>query len=79
MSIVGITTEIPRMHSPSSSRENQTTSEPSEGIDASPTVFRPHVLHTHDQHANDYIRIMVKFRMSLPLGEDQSAPLVMEV
>ena len=58
---------------------NQATSEPSEGIDTSPTVFRPCVLHTHDQHAADYIRIMVKIIMNLPLGEDQSAPLVMEV
>ena len=58
---------------------NQPTSEPSEGIDTSPTVFRPCILHTHEQHAADCIRIMVKSGMSLPLGEDQSAPLIVEV
>ena len=56
---------------------NQPTSEPSEGIDTSPTVFRPCILHTHNQHAADYI--MVKSTMSPPLGKDQSAPLIMEV
>ena len=59
--------------------KNQPTSEPSEGINTSPTVFRPHVLCTHHQHAADYVRIMVKSGMSLPLGEDQSVLLIMEV
>ena len=58
---------------------NQSTGEPSERIDTSPTIFRPCILCTHDQHAADYIRIMVKSGMSLPMGEDWSASLVMEV
>ena len=58
---------------------NQPTGEPSEGIDTSPTIFRPCVLHTHDQHAADYVRIMVKSGMSLPMGEDWSVPLITEV
>ena len=58
---------------------NQPSGEPSEEIDTSPTIFRPCVLHTHDQHTADYIRIMVESGMSLPMGEDQSAPLIMEV
>ena len=58
---------------------NQTTSEPSEGIDTSPTVFRPCILCTQDQHAANYVRIMVESGMSLPMVEDQSATLIMEV
>ena len=58
---------------------NQPTDEPSEGINTSPTIFRPCILHTHNQHAADYIRIIVKSGMSLPMGEDRSAPLVTEV
>ena len=67
ISIVGITTEI---HSPRVTEMNQPTSEPSKGIDTSPTVFRPCILCTHDQHAANYVRIMIKSGMSLPLGED---------
>ena len=58
---------------------NQPAGEPSDGIDTSPTIFRPHVLCTHNQHAANYVRIIVKAGMSLPLGEDWSAPLVTEV
>ena len=58
---------------------NQPTGEPSEGIDTSPTIFRPWVLCTHDKHVANYIRIMVKSGMSLSMGEDWSVPLVMEV
>ena len=57
----------------------QPTGEPSEVINTSPTIFRPHVLHTHDQHAVHYIRIMVESGMSLLMGEDCSAPLITEV
>ena len=55
------------------------TGEPSEGINTSPTIFRPCVLHTHYQHAANYVRIMVESKMSLPMGKDQLAPLIMEV
>ena len=58
---------------------NQPTGEPSEGIDKSPTIFRQCFLCTHNQHAANYIRIMVKSGMSLPMGEDWSAPLVTDV
>ena len=58
---------------------NKPTGEPSEGIDTSPTIFRPCVLHTHDQHVANYVRIMVKSGVRLPMGEDQSVPLITEV
>ena len=58
---------------------SQPTDEPTEGIDTSPSIFMPCVLCTHDQHVADYVRIMVKSGMSLPMGEDQSAPLITEV
>ena len=58
---------------------NQPTGEPSEWMNESPTIFRPHVLCTHDQHVANYVRIMVKSEMSLPMREDQSAPLITEV
>ena len=57
----------------------QPTGEPSEGINTSPTIFRPCVPCTHNQHVVDYVRIMVKSGMSLPMGEGQSAPLITEV
>ena len=31
---------------------SQPTDEPSEGIDTSPTIFRPCILYTHDQHVS---------------------------
>ena len=58
---------------------NQPTGEPSERIDTSPTVFQPHVLCTHNQCTADYIRIMVKSGMSLPMKEDWSVSLITEV
>ena len=33
----------------------------------------------HQQHAADYVHLMVEARISLPMGEDQSVRLVMEV
>ena len=51
-----------------------------EGIDTSASsTARPQVLHTHDQHAADYIRIMMESGMNLPMGKDRSAPLITEV
>ena len=32
-----------------------------------------------DQHVTNYVRIMVESGMSLPMGENQSAPLITEV
>ena len=58
---------------------NQPTGEPSEGISTSLTVSKPHILCTHNQHVANYVRIMVKSGMSLPMREDWSAPLIMEV
>ena len=55
-------------------------SEPPEGIDTSPSsTTRPRVSCTHDQHATDYIRIMMELGMNLPMREDSSAPLITEV
>ena len=51
--------------------------EPVEGISTSPSTSRPtQVLHTHQQHTADYVCLMVEMRMSLPMGEDWSVPLV---
>ena len=58
---------------------NQLTGVPSEGINTGPTIFRPCILCTHIQHAADYVRIMVKCGMSLPMEEDWSVPLITEV
>ena len=58
---------------------SQPTDESTEGIVTSPSTFQPYVLHMHDQHAADYVWIMVKSGMSLPMGEDQSVPLITEV
>ena len=61
------------------SETNQPTGEPFEGINTSLTIFRPHVLHTHDQHVANYVRIMVESGMSLPMEEYQLVPLITEV
>ena len=58
---------------------SQCTGEPSEGIDTSPTIFRPFILCTHAQHTTDYVRNVVKSGMSLPMGEDWSVSLITEV
>ena len=43
----------------------QPTGEILEGIDTSPSATaRPQVLHTHDQHAEDYVRIMKEAGMN---------------
>ena len=48
-----------------------------EGIDTSPSsTGRPRVLCTHDQHAADYVKIMMESGMNLPIGEDRSALLI---
>ena len=57
---------------------SQPTNEPTKGIDTSPPTFKPRVLRMHDQHAANYVQIMMKSGMSLPLGEDWSAPLITE-
>ena len=54
--------------------------EPAERIDTSPSTLGPtRVLWTHQQHAADYMHLMVEAWISLPMGEDQSVPLVTEV
>ena len=59
---------------------DQPVGEPLEGIDTSPSsTARPQVLCIHDQHAADYIRIMMELGMSLPTREDRLAPLITEV
>ena len=51
-----------------------------EGIETSPSANeKPWVLHTHDQHATDYVRIMMEAGMNLPMGEDRASPLITEV
>ena len=59
---------------------DQPIGEPWEGIDtSSSSTARPQVLCTHDQHAMDYIRIMMEAGMDLPMGEDWAVPLITEV
>ena len=51
-----------------------------EGIETSPTaVEKPQVLCTHDQHATNYVRLMMEAGMNVPMGEDRVAPLITEV
>ena len=58
----------------------QPEDEPSEGIDTSPITLRPpQVLWMHQQHVADYMDLMVEAGISLPMGEDQLVPLIMEV
>ena len=58
----------------------QPETEPQEGISTSLSTLRStQVLHTHQQHTADYVCLMVKAGISLPIGEDWSVPLVTEV
>ena len=51
-----------------------------EGIETSPSANEKlWVLCTHDQHAADYVRIMMEAGMNLPIGEDRAVPLITEV
>ena len=59
---------------------DQLLGEPLEGIDTNlSSNARPQMLCTHDQHAIDYIRIMMEAGMDLPMGEDRAAPLITEI
>ena len=59
---------------------DQSVGELPEGIDTSlSSTARPWVLCTHDQHATDYVRIMMESGMDLSMGEDKSALLITEV
>ena len=50
------------------------------GIKTTPsTKEKPRVLHMHDQHAANYMRLMMKAGMDLSMGEDRAAPLITEV
>ena len=37
------------------------------------------MLCTHDQHAADYVTLMMEEGMDLPMGEDRAAPLITKV
>ena len=51
-----------------------------EGIETSPSANEePWVLHKHDQHAANYVRIMIEAGMNLPMGEDRAVLLITEV
>ena len=59
---------------------DQPVGESLEGIDTSlSSTARPQVLCTHDQHAADYVMIMMESGMNLSRGEDRSVPLFTEV
>ena len=58
----------------------QSTDNPMEGIKTSPSAMEnPQVLHTHDQHAANHVRLMMEAGMNLPMGEDRAVPSIMEV
>ena len=58
----------------------QSTSDPKEGIDTNPLPNeKPRVLQTHDQHAADYVRLMLEEGMNLSMGEDRATPLITKV
>ena len=59
---------------------DQPENEPPEGINTSPSTSRPtQVLQMHQQHAADYVHLMVEVGISLPMGEDWYVPHIMEV
>ena len=50
------------------------------GIETAPSdKEKPRILHTHDQHTADYVRLMMEEGMDLPMGEDRVALLITEV
>ena len=58
----------------------QSTSHPTERIETNPLPNeKPRVFQTHDQHAANYVRLMMEEGMDLPMGEDRVAPLITEV
>ena len=58
----------------------QSTGDPTEGIETSPSAMeKPQVLCIHDQHATDYVRLMMEEGVNLPMGEPRAAPLITEV
>ena len=79
-SIVGLTAKILRVHTTGCCRDRTTHRWPHKGIETSPPANKkPQVLHTHDQHATDYVRIMMEAGMNLPMGEDRVVPLITEI
>ena len=51
-----------------------------EGIETSLSATeKAWVLHTDDQHATDYVRLIMEAGMNLPMGEDRAVPLFTEV
>ena len=58
----------------------QSKSDPTEGIDTNPSPNeKPRVLKTHDQHAANYVRLMMEEGLNPLMGEDRAAPLITEV
>ena len=58
----------------------QTVKDSTTRIETAPSnKEKPSVLHTHDQHTADYVRIMMEEGMNLPMGEDRVALLITEV
>ena len=56
------------------------TDDLTKGIETCPSANKkPWMLHTHDQHVADYVRIMMEAGMNLPMGEDRAALLLTEV
>ena len=58
----------------------QPVEDPTTGIEtALSNKEKLRILHTHDQHTADYVRIMMEEGMDLPVGEDRAAPLITKV
>ena len=51
-----------------------------EGIDTSQSsTAKPQVLHTHDQHAIYYVRIMMETGMNFAMGKYRAEPFITKV
>ena len=54
--------------------------EPLEGDNTeTSSVSLPQVIKTHHQHLADYVKLFMEEGEELTMGEDQAAPLIMEV
>ena len=61
-------------------KTEQSTGDPMDGIEMTPSATeKPQLLHTHDQPAANYVRLMIKAGMNLPMGEERVTPLITEV
>ena len=58
----------------------QIVKDPTTGIETAPSnKEKPRILHTHDQHTADYVRIMMEEGMDLSMGEDRAPPWITEL